>query len=101
MAYISLLALSLTVTNLVPLNAVGFFLLLLCSRRFFGRSYPAIIKPISSIRLFVMAATEHRPVSPSNVLILSLVVSLWVAARSVSAGVFERQFCAPDGRTPS
>jgi hypothetical protein len=60
MACISLLALSLTATNLVHLSEVGFFLPLLCSRRFFGRSYPPIIKPISSIRLLVMAATEHR-----------------------------------------
>jgi hypothetical protein len=32
-----------------------------------------------------MAATEHRLVSPSNVLILTLVISLLLAARAVSA----------------
>jgi hypothetical protein len=36
---------------------------------------------LSAICLLVMAATEHRLVSPSNVLILSLVVSLLLAWR--------------------
>ncbi|MDI7046936.1 hypothetical protein QMN58_25845, partial [Escherichia coli] len=39
---------------------------------------------ISSVCLLVMAATEHRLVSPSNVLILALVISLLLAARSVN-----------------
>jgi len=36
---------------------------------------------LSSVCLLTMAATEHRLVSPSNVLILSLVVSLVLASR--------------------
>jgi O-antigen ligase len=40
---------------------------------------------ISSVCLLVMEATEHRLVSPSNVLILTLVISLLLAARAVSA----------------
>jgi O-antigen ligase len=36
---------------------------------------------LSSVCLLTMAATEHRLVSPSNVLILSLVVSLLLASR--------------------
>jgi hypothetical protein len=36
---------------------------------------------ISSVCLLVMGATEHRLVSPSNVLILSLVTSLLLAWR--------------------
>ncbi|MFL6684216.1 O-antigen ligase family protein, partial [Paraburkholderia graminis] len=40
---------------------------------------------ISSICLLVMAATEHRLVSPSNVLILSLVISLLLASQSANA----------------
>jgi O-antigen ligase len=56
---------------------------------------------ISSVCLLVMAATEHRMVSPSNVLILSLVVSLLLAWRPPSAVAFERPPRMPDGRTPS
>jgi O-antigen ligase len=56
---------------------------------------------ISSICLLVMAATEHRLVSPSNVLILSLVISLLLAWRPVSGVVFERQPRMPDSHTPS
>ncbi|MFP3534323.1 O-antigen ligase domain-containing protein, partial [Burkholderia sp. SIMBA_042] len=43
MAYISLLALFLTVTNLLPVSAAGFLPIVLCSWRFFGRSYPAFM----------------------------------------------------------
>jgi O-antigen ligase len=56
---------------------------------------------ISSICLLVMAATEHRLVSPSNVLILSLVISLLLAWTPAGTVVFERPSRMPDGRTPS
>jgi hypothetical protein len=55
---------------------------------------------ISSVCLLVMAATEHRLVSPSNVLILSLVISLLLAWRPSSAVAFERPPRTPEGRTP-
>jgi O-antigen ligase len=54
MAYISLLALFLTVTNLVPVSAVGFVPILLCAWRFFGRTYPSFITPLT---LFTLMAT--------------------------------------------
>jgi hypothetical protein len=44
---------------------------------------------ISSVCLLVMAATEHRLVSPSNVLILSLVISLLLASHSANAIMVE------------
>jgi O-antigen ligase len=51
-----------------------------------GKNFAAFrFVEISSICLLTMAATEHRLVSPSNVLILTLVISLLLAARSVSA----------------
>lgn len=40
---------------------------------------------LASVCLLVMAATEHRLVSPSNVLILSLVISLLLASRPLTA----------------
>jgi O-antigen ligase len=49
-----------------------------------GRNFAAFrFVELSSVCLLVMAATEHRLVSPSNVLILTLVVSLLLAARPV------------------
>lgn len=45
---------------------------------------------ISSVCLLVMAATEHRLVSPSNVLILSLVVSLLLASQPLARAVYDR-----------
>ncbi|RKT21000.1 O-antigen ligase [Paraburkholderia sp. RAU2J] len=57
MAYISLLALFLTVTNLVPVSAVGLAPLLLCSWRFFGRSYPAFITPLTLLTLLIVVST--------------------------------------------
>lgn len=57
MAYISLLALFLTVTNLVPVSAVGFVPIVLCSWRFFGRSYPAFITPLTALTLLIIVST--------------------------------------------
>jgi O-antigen ligase len=45
---------------------------------------------ISSVCLLVMAATEHRLVSPSNVLILSLVVSLLLASKPLASVTHDR-----------
>ncbi|MFL9933846.1 O-antigen ligase family protein [Paraburkholderia sp. RL18-103-BIB-C] len=57
MAYISLLALFLTVTNLIPLSAVGFVPIVFCSWRFFGRTYPAFITPLTIFTLLVTVST--------------------------------------------
>ena len=57
MAYISLLALFLTVTNLIPLSAVGFVPIVFCSWRFFGRTYPAFIAPLTLFTLFATVST--------------------------------------------
>ncbi|MFT4067059.1 O-antigen ligase family protein [Paraburkholderia sp.] len=57
MAYISLLALFLTVTNLVPISAIGFVPLLFCSWRFFGRRYPAFIAPLTAFTVFAIIST--------------------------------------------
>jgi hypothetical protein len=47
-----------------------------------GRNFAAYrFVEISSVCLLVMAATEHRLVAPSNVLVLSLVISLLLASR--------------------
>ncbi|MFM0340763.1 O-antigen ligase family protein [Paraburkholderia fungorum] len=57
MAYISLLALFLTVTNLVPVSAVGLIPLVFCPWRFFGRSYPAFMTPLTAFTLLVVVST--------------------------------------------
>jgi hypothetical protein len=57
MAYISLLALFLTVTNLVPISAIGFIPLLFCSWRFVGRSYPAFIAPLTAFTALAIVST--------------------------------------------
>lgn len=57
MAYISLFALFLTVTNLVPVSAVGFVPIVLCSWRFFGRSYPPFITSLTALTLLILVST--------------------------------------------
>jgi O-antigen ligase len=57
MAYISLLALFLTVTNLVPVSAVGFVPIFLCAWRFFGRRYPAFITPLTALTVLIVIST--------------------------------------------
>ncbi|WP_233836246.1 O-antigen ligase family protein [Paraburkholderia sp. ZP32-5] len=57
MAYISLLALFLTVTNLVPISAIGFVPLLFCWWRFVGRSYPSFIAPLTAFTAFAIVST--------------------------------------------
>jgi len=57
MAYISLLALFLTVTNLVPVSAAGFVPIVFCSWRFFGRSYPAFMTPLVAFTLVAVVST--------------------------------------------
>lgn len=57
MAYISLLALVMTVTNLVPLSAVGFVPIIFCAWRFFGRHYPTFFAPLTALTLFALIST--------------------------------------------
>jgi O-antigen ligase len=57
MAYITLLALFLTVTNLVPVSAVGFVPIVFCTWRFFGRSYPAFMTPLLAFTAFAVLST--------------------------------------------
>ncbi|WP_027209868.1 O-antigen ligase family protein [Burkholderia sp. WSM2232] len=57
MAYISLLALFLTVTNFVPVSAVGFVPIFVYSWRFFGRRYPAFITPLTVLTALIVAST--------------------------------------------
>ncbi len=57
MAYISVFALFLTVTNLVPVSAVGFLPIILCAWRFFGRSYPSFIAPLTTLTLLILVST--------------------------------------------
>ncbi|WP_144107645.1 O-antigen ligase family protein [Paraburkholderia sp. BCC1886] len=57
MAYISLLALFLTVTNLVPVSAVGLAPIFLLPWRFFGRSYPQFITPLTAFTVLVIIST--------------------------------------------
>jgi O-antigen ligase len=56
-AYISLVALFLTVTNFVPVSAIGFAPLLLCIWRFYGRSYPEFIAPLVAFSAYVVLST--------------------------------------------
>ncbi|MGF6605523.1 O-antigen ligase family protein [Paraburkholderia tuberum] len=57
MAYISLLALFLTVTNFVPISAIGFVPLLLLAWRFYGRSYPAFVAPLTAFTVLATVST--------------------------------------------
>jgi O-antigen ligase len=57
MAYISLLALFLTVTNFVPISAIGFIPLLLCAWRFYGRRYPSFIGPLTAFTVLAIIST--------------------------------------------
>jgi O-antigen ligase len=57
MAYVTLLALFLTITNLVPLSAIGFLPIILCAWRFFGRRYPAFITPLVAFTAFAVLST--------------------------------------------
>ena len=57
MAYITLLALFLTVTNLVPLSAVGLLPIFLCGWRFFGRNYPRFITPLVAFAALAVVST--------------------------------------------
>ncbi|APA87573.1 O-antigen ligase family protein [Paraburkholderia sprentiae WSM5005] len=57
MAYISLLALFMTVTNFVPICAIGFVPLLLLAWRFYGRSYPAFITPLIAFTVLAIVST--------------------------------------------
>jgi O-antigen ligase len=57
MAYITLLALFLTITNLVPLSAVGFLPIIFCTWRFFGRTYPAFITPLVAFSAYAVLST--------------------------------------------
>ncbi|QQC63581.1 O-antigen ligase family protein [Paraburkholderia ginsengisoli] len=57
MAYISLLALFLTVTNLVPVSAAGFLPIVVYSWRFFGRSYPKFMTPLTLFTVFATVST--------------------------------------------
>jgi hypothetical protein len=57
MAYITLLALFLTVTNLVPVSAAGFVPIVFGSWRFFGRSDPAFMTPLTAFTLLAVVLT--------------------------------------------
>jgi O-antigen ligase len=57
MAYLSLFALFLTVTNLIPVSAIGFLPIILVAWRFFGRSYPAFMTPLTALTLFILVST--------------------------------------------
>ncbi|MFM0472188.1 O-antigen ligase family protein [Paraburkholderia strydomiana] len=57
MASLSLLALFLTVTNFVPISAIGFIPVVFCGWRFFGRSYPRFMTPLTVFTVFVTLST--------------------------------------------
>jgi O-antigen ligase len=56
-AYISLIALFFTVTNLVPLSAIGFIPIALCAWRFFGRTYPEFVRALAAFTVFALIST--------------------------------------------
>ncbi len=59
MAYVSLIALIFSVTNFVPVSAIGFAPMVLCGWRFFGRRYPPFIAPLVTFAAFALLSTLH------------------------------------------
>ncbi len=59
MAYVSLIALIFSVTNFVPISAIGFAPILLCGWRFFGRRYPAFVAPLAIFGAFALLSTLY------------------------------------------
>ncbi|MEX3958506.1 O-antigen ligase family protein [Trinickia sp. EG282A] len=57
MAYVSLIALFLTVTNFVPISAIGFAPMVLCAWRFYGRTYPAFVTSLSLFAGYALLST--------------------------------------------
>jgi hypothetical protein len=57
MAYVSLIALFLTVTNFVPVSAIGFAPIVLCAWRFYGRTYPAFVTSLSLFAGYALLST--------------------------------------------
>jgi O-antigen ligase len=55
--YISIIALFFSVTNLVPLSAIGFAPIVLCWWRFFGRKYPGFIGPLAAFSAYAALST--------------------------------------------
>ena len=59
MAFLSLIALIFSVTNFVPVSAIGFAPMVLCGWRFFGRRYPAFIGPLVLFAAFALLSTLY------------------------------------------
>ncbi|RDU97327.1 O-antigen ligase family protein [Trinickia dinghuensis] len=59
MAYVSLIALFFSVTNFVPVSAIGFVPIALCGWRFFGRRYPAFMTPLVMFTAFAILSTLY------------------------------------------
>ncbi|MGN6234354.1 MAG: O-antigen ligase family protein [Trinickia sp.] len=59
MAYVSLIALIFSVTNFVPISAIGFVPIVLCGWRFFGRRYPAFMTPLVMFGAFALVSTLY------------------------------------------
>lgn len=57
MAYLSLIALYFSVTNLVPVSAIGFAPIVLCWWRFFGRAYPDFMGPLFAFSAYAALST--------------------------------------------
>jgi O-antigen ligase len=56
-AYLSLIALFLTVTNFVPVSAIGFAPIVLCVWRFFGGRFPAFVTALVSFAAYALLST--------------------------------------------
>jgi O-antigen ligase len=56
-AYISLIALLFSVTNFVPLSAIGFIPIVLGAWRFLGRTYPAFVVALAAFALYALVST--------------------------------------------
>ena len=59
MAYVSLIALIFSVTNFVPVSAIGFAPIIACGWRFFGRRYPAFVAPLVMFAAFALLSTFY------------------------------------------
>jgi O-antigen ligase len=56
-AYTSLIAMFFTVTNFVPVSAIGFLPIIVCGWRFFGRSYPVFMTPLLAFCALAVTST--------------------------------------------
>lgn len=87
MVYISLIALFATITNYVPLSAIGFAPILLCAWRFFDRDYPLFVVIFAALVLYALTSTLlYDPASLTSFEFYRRDGNLFIAYAPVLAG---------------